>query len=1610
MAKTTSNTSATGKTNPLGQQIGVVKIVSGTVTATGADGVARILKVGDAVYLDDVIKTADLSFIQIALNTGAHFELGRSSEAVLDNSVLQGPLLAQGDTGQAPDVEAIQAAIQAGQDPTQITPPPAAGPGAGGPGGDDGHSFVVVNFEDQQGLVNSGFDTTGLGFAAAGTLEETAPLIIPPPGISINDVTVNEGAGTATFTVTLDAPSANTVTVNFTTANGSATAGSDYTAGNGIVSFAPGVTSQTITVPITDDNVFEGTENFFVNLSAPVNGDIVDAQGVGTIIDNEAQPGLSINDVTVNESAGTATFTVTLSGPSAGPVTVDFATANGTATSGLDYTGQTGSLSFAPGVVSQTITVPILNDTIVESAETYTVNLTNASGASIVDNQGLGTIIDNDTALPPPPPPPGPGLPTLSINDVTVGEGSTATFTVTLSSPSTVPVTVNFTTSDGTAAAGLDYAANSGTLTFAPGVTSQTVNVSALLDGIFEGNETFTVNLSAPTNATIADGAGLGTIIDGESAPSLSIDDVTVTEGGLATFTLTLSGATANPITVDVATSNGTALTGSDYIGNTITLIFTPGTTTQTFSIQTLQDSISEGDETFNLNLSNITGGATIADNLGLGTIADDEGLPTLSVNDQSVIEGGTATFTVTLSNPSSQTVTVNFSTADGTAISGGAGVGENDYGSTSGTLTFLPGETTKTVDVTTNDDAVVEGTENFTLDLNTPANAVISDAIGVGTIADNEGAPSIIINDVTVNESAGTATFTVTLSNTSASTVTVDFATADGTATNGADYIGQTGTLTFVAGDTSESITVPVLNDTVYEGNETFVVNLTNPTNATIADPQGLGTITDDDAVPTASVAVAPASVPEDGVTSLLVYTVTLDHASAFATTVNFTLTGTATQGTDYTPSITGFVVIAAGDTTGTITVDPTADNIFEDNETVTVTLTGGTTNGQAIGIGTAAATGTITNDDPLPAISINDITVNEGAGTATFTVSLSNPSSQTVMVQYQTDNGTATVGADYTGQTGTVTFAPGVVSQPITVAILEDTLAENAETFFVNLLTPTNATIADTQGVGTIIDNDSSNLTIDDVTVNEAAGTATFTVSLSNPSAGPVTVDFATANGSATAGLDYTGQTDTLTFVAGDTSESITVPILNDTIYEGDETFTVNLSNATGGAIIADNQGIGTITDNDAPPTASVAVSPALVEEDGATNLVYTVTLDRTSAFATTVNFTLTGTATQGTDYTPSLTGSITIPAGGTSGTITVDPTADLAVEPDETVTVTLTGGTTNGQAIGIGGLPATGTILNDDPKISISDFIQSEGTPAPGNESLSTLFTFTVTLSAPSTQTVTVNYATDDGTALTTGPANSPFFDYTPQSGQVIFTPDPTTGLTPTTQTITIQVRPDSFTESPETFSVNLTNPTYATILDGQGVGTILNDDSINISDATVNEAAGTATFTVSLSNALPHPVTVDFATADGTATAGSDYLAQTGTLTFASGVTSQTITIPILNDAIFEGNETFTVSLSNASGDTIKDGIGVGTITDDDLPPTLNISDLLTGAGPHGGDLGEFLRFDTQTSPGNTLVTLDTDGAGPALNVPLVTLTGMVVHDLSALLSPTPDYTP
>jgi thiamine pyrophosphokinase len=457
-------------------------------------------------------------------------------------------------------------------------------------------TFAVPITDDTLFEGNETFTVTisnpGGGATLGATTSATVTIIDndAPPTLAINNVTQAEGnVGTTNFvfTVTLTGSTALTTTVNYATANGTATAGSDYTATSGTLTFAPGVTSQTISVPVIGDTVNEADETFTVTLTSPTNATITTATGTGTIQNDDGQPTLSINNVTQAEgNAGTTNFvfTVTLTGSTALATTVNYATANGTATAGSDYTATSGTLTFAPGVTSQTISVPVIGDTVNEADETFTVTLTSPTNATITTATGTGTIQNDD------------GQPTLSINNVTQAEGNAGTtnfvFTVTLSPASGQTVMVNYATANGTATAGSDYTATSGTLTFAPGVTTQNISVPVNGDTVFEPDETFTVNLSAPVNAMITTATGTGTIVNDEPGNA----DVAITKTASGNF-FAGQNTTFNIAITNGGPNNAAAVIVTDVLPAGVTFVSaTPtqgscnGTTTVTCDLGTMNN------------------------------------------------------------------------------------------------------------------------------------------------------------------------------------------------------------------------------------------------------------------------------------------------------------------------------------------------------------------------------------------------------------------------------------------------------------------------------------------------------------------------------------------------------------------------------------------------------------------------------------------------------------------------------------------------------------------------------------------------------------------------------------------------------------------------------------------------------------------------------------------------------------------------------------------------------------------------------------------------------------------------------------------------------------
>jgi urease beta subunit len=1130
---------------------------------------------------------------------------------------------------------------------------------------------------------------------------------------------------------------------------------------------------------------------------------------------------------------------------------------------------------------------------------------------------------------------PPPTQPTVNISDFSAAEGNSGTtlfaVPVTLTSPNSQSTTVNFTVSSGTATAGSDFQATSGSVTFAPGQTSQVINVPVYGDTTYEPNETFTVKVTGVSGgATLGRTQATVTILN-DDLPSLSIGNVSPTEGNAGTtqasFSVYLSAASSQPVTVSYATADGTATAGSDYAATSGTLTFAPGQTSQTIAVPVCGDTVDEPDETFFVNLSNPVN-ATLSNTQGRGTILNDD-LTVSIVDPAPVTEGNSgstpAVFTIGLSAASTHAVTVGYFTSGGTATAG------SDYTSTSGTVTFNPGQTSVAIAVPVLGDTIYEGNETFNLYLSQLSNVAAGRVVGTATIVDDDPAASLSVGDASAVEgNSGTSgvVFTVSLSAASAQTVTVNYATAPGTATAGTDYQSLSGSLAFSPGQTSKTVTVWAIGDTIQESNETFTLNLSNAAGATIARAQGTGTIIDDDG-PTLSVGSVSVTEGNSGTTPAT-FTVSLSPASAQTVTVNYaTAPGTATAGSDYTTT-SGTLTFSPGQTSRTVTVPVLGDTTYEPNETFTVNLSGAA--GASIAGG--SGTGTILNDDPVPSLSILDTSVyegNSGTTSAPCVVTLSAPSSQPVTVNWSTADNTALAGSDYTASGGTLTLAPGQTSLTFYLPVLGDTTPEPTESFFVRLASPSGATLARSQATCTILNDDGPTVNIYSASAYEGnSGTTpmSFTVQLSAPSTLPVSVDYATSDASALAGSDYQAVAGTLTFNPGETTKSINVPVIGDTLYEGTETFNLRISNATNGVVGSTNySGIGTILDDDAVPSLSVGDVSVVEGNVGTTNAVFTVSLSAVSGLPATVYYnTLAGTATSGSDYNAA-SGYLYIPAGQTSATVTVGVRGDTIVEADETFLLNLYSPSNATLARAQG----TGTIVNDDlPVVSVSSASAAEGNSGVGS------LAFTLTLSAPISQAVTVGYGTSDIGGYAGGPppnAATAGVDYQATSGTATFAPGQTT------TTVLVPIFGDKLVEPDEQFGILLSSPVNASLTAAPyAFGTILNDDHAPVAvvgpDQTVNEGDVVSFDGSGSSDADGDPLTYSWSFGDGGQGSGAS------------------------PTHAYADNGTFTVTL------TVSDGSNATTSATTVV--VRNVAPAAAANGPEGGVPGQELAFTFSAS--------------------------------------------
>ncbi len=1450
-------------------------------------------------------------------------------------------------------------------------------------------------------------------------------------------------------------------------------------------------TTVTVTLATEDDNTDEPNATLTLTLADGAAYDLgSDRAATLTVQDNDDTPELTVADAAAAEDADLV-FAINLDPASSGTVTVNYAITPNTAQA-ADYTGTTsGKVTFAPGDTSKNVTLELVDDTTDEPEETVTLTLSGLTGtASIADGTATGTITDNDL----------PSVTVTSGGDIT--EGADAEFTLTRASQDTgAALEVTFSVSGGAA---MLTAAAPTSATIPANSTTVLVTMATADDNTDEPNATLTLTLTdgaaydlgTPSVATL-------TVQDNDGAPALTANDASASEDADLVFEINLNPASSGTVTVNYAITPNTAQ-AADYTGTTSgSLTFAPGETTKDVTLKLVDDTADEPEETVTLTLSGPTGTASIADGTATGTITDND-LPSVTVTaGGNVTEGADAQFTLTrASQDTGAALPVTFS------ITGGAAM-LSDAAPTSATIPA--NATTVTVTLATTDDNTDEPNATLTLTLTDgPAYDLGSDDTATLTVQDNDGTPALTANDASASEDADLV-FEITLNPASSGTVTVNYAITPNTA-QAADYTGTTsGKVTFAPGDTTKDVTLNLVDDTADEPEETVTLTLSGPTGtASIADGTATGAITDND-LPSVTV-TAGGDITEGADAQFTLTRASQDTGAALPVTFSVTDPGSA-----LTNAAPASATIPANATTALVTLATADDNIDKPDATLTLTLT----DGDAYDLGSDDTATLTVQDNDLPVVTVasgDDVTegadaeftltrASQDTGAAlvvTFSVTggaaalsdaaptqatiLTDETTVTVTLSTEDDNtdepdatltltltdgaaydlgsddtatltvqdndlpvvtvtsgGDITEGADAqftltrasqdTGAALTVTFSvTGGGSALTDAAPTAATIPANQTTATVSLATEDdntdepNATLtltltdgpaydlgSDRAATLTVQDNDGAPaLSANDASAAEDADLV-FTINLNPASSGTVTVNYAITPDTAQA-ADYTGTTSgKVTFAPGDTSKDVTLNLVDDTADEPEETVTLTLSGPTGTASIADGTATGTITDNDLP---SVTVTAGGDITEGA-DAEFTLTrASQDTGAALPVTFSVSDPGAALTDAAPT---SATIPADATTVTVTLATTDDNTDEPHATLTLTLTDGAaydlgsddtatltvqdndlpvvtvasgddvtegadaeftltrasqdtgaalvvtfsvTGGAAALSDAAPTQATILTDETTVTVTLSTEDDNTDEP-DATLTLTLTDGAAYDLGSDDTATLTVQDNDLPVVTvtaggnvtegadaqftltrasqdTGAALPVTFSVS-DPGAALTDAAPTSATIPadaTTVTVTLATTDDNTDEPNATLTLTLADgaaydlgtPSVATL-------TVQDNDgapALSANDASAAEDADLV-FTINLNPASSGTVTVNYAITADTAQA-ADYTGTTsGKVTFAPGDTSKDVTLELVDDTTDEPDETVTLTLSDPTGTaSIADGTATGAITDNDLP--------------------------------------------------------------------------
>ena len=1282
--------------------------------------------------------------------------------------------------------------------------------------------------------------------------------------------------------------------------------------------FESGDTEQSFIFTAAADDIDDDGESVALTFRTPMPTRVKAGATTTVTITDDDNPTVTASfaqtDYSVNEG-GTVEVTVTLSADPEHEVVIPLTHDPQGDTGSADYSGVPASLVFQSGETEKSFTFRATADDIDDDGESVALAFgtlptgvsTGSTGSATV------TITDNDTA----------GV-TISKTALSIDEGASATYTVVLDTKPTASVTVAIA-----GHAGTDVTPDKTSLTFTASNwnTAQAVTVSAAQDDDAASDTavtlTHTVTGTGEYSGVTARSVKV-TIVETDTSV-LSVGDAqAVEEGGDAVFTVSISAATDEEVTVNYATSDGTARADQDYTETSGTLTFPANSVaSQTISVPVTDDTVDEVEQTFILTLSNVQGASLAGGNSTLaatGTIIDNDH-PTVRASfeetDYSVNEGGTVQVTMILSKDPEREVAIQL-------IHGlHGGISDDDYSGVPASVEFQSGETEQSFTFRATADDIDDDGESVALTFRTPMPAGVNAGATTTVSINDDDAPAVTANFVQATydvAEGGTVEVTATLSAAPEREVTIPL-TQGLRGTSGTDYSGVPASLVFRSGDTAKSFTFNAAGDDIDDDGESVVLGFGALPAGVSPGSTGSATVTiiDND---TAGVTVSETALEIDEGASAT-YTVVLDTEPTGDVAV--AMAGHAD--TDVSLDKISLAFTADNwDTAQRVTVSAGEDDdaLDEGEVSVTHTVTG---TGEYSGVTAGSVTVTIVDTD-TSVLSVGDAGAAEDDGNVVFTVSISAAKGEAVTVSYATSDGTAKAGRDYTETSGTLTFpANSVASKTVSVPVTDDAADEaEEETFTLTLSNVQGASLAGgrstLEATGTITDDDDPTVTARfaqrTYSVDEG-GTVQVTMTLSADPEREVSIRLVHGRNGGISDADYSGVPASVEFQSGETEQSFTFRATADDIDDDGESVALTFRTPMPAGVNAGATTTVSINDDDTVGV-TVTVTPTTLTVDEGGSADYSLVLNAQPSGDVTVGVNL----PTGNDLSASpVLLTFTASNWNTAQTVTVSAAEDDDAIADRAVDI---GHTVSGLGDAEGPSVRVTIRGNDAPGLTIAPTELTIGEGETGQ--------YTVVLDSEPSNNVTVEIGWLSGTDVSVSPASPLTFTIVNWSEA---------------QAVTVSAAEDDDTDTdPE---VTLTHTVTGGDYQGHNAAgvtvTITENDQkdtsvLSVGDVRAAEDDGNVVFTVSISAAKGEAVTVSYATSDGTAKAGRDYTETSGTLTFpANSAASQTVSVPVTDDAADEAEEeTFTLTLSNAQGASLAGGGSTlevtGTITDDDDP--------------------------------------------------------------------------